>query len=139
MNITGQWAGTIIYGKEYRTHFNKELYFDMDINQENEKISGTTTDTGGFGMSPDKATIIGKMTNNKINFIKQYSSMHSYGSDGKTIVDKSKRGPEINYSGVYNEGENSFIGDWKMTVKVKIFWLIPLKMSASGTWMMKRK
>ena len=49
MNINGKWTGTIIYGKEYRVHQNKEVYFDLDINQDAEKIKGTAIDIGGFG------------------------------------------------------------------------------------------
>ena len=78
MNINGKWTGTIIYGKEYRVHQNKEVYFDLDINQDAEKIKGTAIDIGGFGTNPDPAKIIGTVVDKKINFIKQYASNHTY-------------------------------------------------------------
>jgi len=139
MNKNEKWTGTIIYGKEYKVHQNKELYFDLDLIRDNEKITGTAIDIGGEGASPDPATIKGTIVGEKISFIKQYASLHSYNIKGETTIDKSRKGPEINYTGIYDENEKRYNGHWKMTVTFKILWLIPLNLSASGTWTMKRK
>jgi hypothetical protein len=139
MNITGKWEGTITYGKEYQALQNKELFFDIDILQNNDKITGTSIDTGGVGTSPDSASIKGTMVGNEINFIKQYSSRHSYNRNGQTTIDKSQPGHEIKYTGFYDENKKSFSGSWTITVLNKILWVIPIKFSASGTWLMLKK
>jgi hypothetical protein len=139
MDITGKWKGTIIYGKAYNALHDKKLFFEIDILQDNDKITGTSVDTGGVGTSLDAASIIGTMVENEINFIKQYSSLHSYSRDGQTTIDKSKPGPEIKYTGLYDENKKSFSGSWMMTVVHKILSVIPIKSSASGTWSMRKK
>lgn len=138
MDIQGKWTGTIIYGKEYREYKGKELYFDLEIIQDTEKITGTSIDIGGVGMSPDSAKIIGTFVGTKINFIKQYSSYH-YLDKGKTKVDKSKNGSEIKYSGNYDEHKQLFQGNWILKGRVKLFGFIPIKYSNTGMWSMKRK
>lgn len=138
MNVQGKWTGTIIYGKEYRVHQNKEVYFDLDINQDTDQITGIAMDIGGFATNPDPAKIIGTVVGNGINFIKQYASRHTF-KNGQTVIDKSRPGPEINYTGIYDESSNSFNGNWEITFTFKLFWLIPIRQSGGGTWSMRRK
>ena len=139
MNIQGQWTGTIIYGKGYTDHKNKELYFDLEVLQDNNHITGISIDTGGVGASPDSAKIVGTFANNKIAFIKQYSSWHYY-SEGQIKIDKSISGPKIRYAGSYYERQEIFQGKWiiKGCIK-KMFGLIPIRYRLKGIWTMRRK
>jgi len=139
MEISGHWTGTIIFGKIYKEYQNKELYFDLELIQNNENISGKAIDIGGIAMNPDPAIINGKIVTNKIQFIKQYISHHYY-ENGAVKADKSKKGPEIRYFGTYNESDKTLSGDWEIILKVKLFGIIPIKIShGNGTWNMKRK
>jgi hypothetical protein len=138
MNIEGKWTGTIVYGKEYGKHSNKELFFDLEIIQDSDKISGNAMDIRGAGSSPDPATINGTIDGTSIKFIKQYSSWHYY-YKGATKVDKSRAGSEIHYSGQWMENEQRFKGDWIIYSKVKIFGIFPYKYHCTGTWTMFRK
>ena len=45
-NISGYWTGTITYGRGYKRLHGSVLYFEMNIIQDKETISGTATDTG---------------------------------------------------------------------------------------------
>jgi hypothetical protein len=108
-NISGQWTGIITYGKNYGKNRNKQLYFDLEIQQDGEKINGTAIDIEGVDTSPDSAKISGAFINSQISFIKQYSSLHYY-NKGKTKIDKSRLGNEIYYFGVYNEIEHNLLG-----------------------------
>lgn len=137
-NINGKWTGTIVYGQKYRDHRGKELYFDLDITQENESINGVAFDIGGTGISPDPARISGSFIENSISFIKRYKSQH-YFVKGETVVSKSQPGHEIYYTGVYDETRNTFTGNWEYRVVYKILWLIPYKHVVGGTWNMHRK
>jgi len=140
MDVIGKWTGTIIFGKNYREHQNKALYFDLELTQNNEFITGKATDTGGIGVNPDPALINGKIVADKIQFIKQYESRHYFDNSGNVIIDKSKKGPEISYKGTYNAVDQTFYGNWKIVVKVKIFGIVPILIeNGTGTWRMKRK
>lgn len=140
LNLNGQWTGTIQYGKEYSQHAGKELYFDLELMQYGDEIAGTAYDTGGVGASPDSANILGTYQDNRINFLKQYTSSHYYDRDNSdTKIDRSKKGPIIKYSGFYNDSEKTFTGDWVIRMTVNLFWIIPLPFKNTGTWTMKRK
>jgi hypothetical protein len=137
-NINGKWTGTIIYGQKYLEHSGKELYFDLDITQENESIKGIAIDTGGTGISPDAASISGSFSKNTVSFIKQYKNHHYY-DKGKTVVDESRPGYEIYYTGIYDEAQKTFEGNWEYRVTYKILWIIPYKHVFGGTWNMHRR
>jgi len=139
LNLNGRWTGVIVFGNRYRQLQGKNLYFDLEITQDNNKITGTSIDTGGQGASPDPANIKGTIDDNFISFIKQYSSYHYYDLNGQVIVDRTRLGPEIFYTGLYNETENEFSGDWKLIHKLKLFGITLFKLSATGLWTMKRK
>jgi hypothetical protein len=139
LNLNGRWTGVIVYGYRYRRLQGKNLYFDLEITQDNNEITGTSIDTGGQGVSPDPAKIKGTIHNYFISFIKQYSSYHYSDLNGDVIIDRTRLGSEIFYTGLYNETEKEFSGDWKLIHKAKLFGIIPIKLSATGTWTMKRK
>src|SRR4030095_2739846 len=111
MDIQGEWTGVITYGSEYRKYRDKELFFEMEIVQNADRISGKAIDTGGVGVSPDAAIINGTFKDKKIDFIKQYASLHYY-HNGNTKIDKSRSGFEISYFGEFNEFEQTFVGNW---------------------------
>ncbi|PHR43720.1 MAG: hypothetical protein COA32_15815 [Fluviicola sp.] len=137
MNISGQWIGTLTYGQEYGDLAGKTLRFEMELSQIENKFSGLSKDLDGVGVNPDPAEIKGKLTENEINFVKQYRSLHL--ADKNNSIDKSRKGPKIFYSGRYDEALKEFSGLWKMFVQRKFFGLIPINRHTSGTWEMKRK
>ena len=139
-DLTGMWRGTIVYGNEYRSHKGRELYFEAEIIQQGNEITGMARDTGGTGMSPDPAYISGSYQHPEINFIKQYSSFHYYSAkDGATKTDASQKGPQIKYTGIYNEQSNSFSGSWIIKAVVRFLWLFPVTLKTTGTWTMQRQ
>jgi hypothetical protein len=140
IDLTGHWTGTIIYGKQYSRMAGKELYFDMELIQNDNEIAGTAIDIGGFGMSPDQAYILGSIKDIEINFIKQYASSHFYSSkDGNTKIDKSKKGPRIKYQGIYNPDNDTITGDWQINMTIFLLYVLPIPIKNSGTWTMMRK
>jgi hypothetical protein len=138
MDVQGLWTGTVIYGKEYRNLKGQAMHFEMEIFQTGNRIHGNANDIHGTGTSPDTATIQGEISEKEINFIKQYKSTHYY-NKGTTRLDKSKPGPEIKYSGCFDEKENIFKGEWILHGTFKLLGLIPIKYINTGTWIMKKK
>lgn len=138
LRINAKWTGTIIYGEKYAELKGKELYFEMEIIQSGELITGTSVDIGGIGISPDSAIISGSLKANTISFIKRYNSFH-YFDKGEIVVDKSKLGHEIYYTGLYNETQQTFQGTWEYRLRYKIFLILPRTYILGGTWSMRRK
>ena len=138
MEINGNWTGVIIYGKEYREHENKELFFDAQINQKGNNFSGISTDTAGVGMNSDKAILNGTINDKQIEFIKQYDSYHYYYKE-QIVIDRSRKGPIIQYKGIFDKGDNCFKGEWLIEMRYKLLFFIPLKYKCKGKWEMKRK
>jgi len=137
MDINGFWTGIINLEKGYRKYSNNEIVFDLEINQKGQKFEGVSIDVKGFGINTDPAKIEGELENTRIKFVKQYESLH-YLKGGEKIIDKSRKGPEIYYSGKYNEKEKRFEGEWHMNPKQWIFGIIPMRIKGSGIWQMKR-
>jgi hypothetical protein len=89
------------------------------------------------GLNSEPATITGSIINNKIEFIKQYPTLHFY-EKGETKTDPSQKGKEISYFGSYDIQSHVFTGVWKYSNTKKLLWIIPLK-NPSGKWIMHRK
>jgi len=137
LDISGNWKGQIILGREYGIDEGKTTEFETEINQEDITISGTAIDTKGVGINPYPADIKGTFSKGKINFVKQYRVGH-YVVNQEVKVIKSRKGPEINYTGVFDNTTQSFTGSWEMKVSKIFFGLIPLNKKTSGTWNMKK-
>ena len=137
-DITGHWKGIITYGPEYEDWENKELYFSVDLFQDNDIINGIASDTGGIGVNYDKAKIKGFIENYEISFIKQYDTVTWTDETGE-ITDIEKPGPEINYTGTYNPISNSFEGQWEICILVRQIGDTWLDEVWTGTWTMTRK
>jgi hypothetical protein len=137
-NATGNWTGTITYGKGYTSTRGKELYFDLQLIQQQEFITGIAKDTGGTGMSPDPAEINGTFTANRIRFVKQYATSHYFTENG-TRFNRSQKGHIIHYTGSFDPAKQTFAGEWRINYKTFILWIIPVTRFSGGTWTMKRK
>lgn len=131
-NIAGNWQGALILGNEYQQDAGQEITFDVTINQTGLLINGIAKDTGGIGVNPHPAKILGRFEDNTISFIKQYETAH-YQTDHGTTIDESTKGHLIYYYGIYNN--NTFSGNWTITDFVDGEQMTV----GSGTWTMKQK
>lgn len=140
-SIQGFWTGTVIYGKTSRSLQHAELFFDLEIYQQDTNIMGTAADTGGAGMHPDPAQITGTFDGNQLNFVKQYPTHHFVylEKSSETIIDTLKPGHQIHYTGIYNQQEDAFYGTWCIFGKRRMFGIIPVRYKNTGTWTMHRK
>lgn len=138
-DISGKWKGTIIYGPEYGPQQNKELYFEMKVNQKGNLINAVAKDIGGIGMHEKEAIIKGKFDGKNIDFEKQYPTLHLTSIFGKkTRYKKNKPGAVINYHGTFDKDSKTFSGTWIINSKIKFLFIIPVKLEGSGTWKMKK-
>jgi hypothetical protein len=136
--LTGTWTGIIIYGPEYGDIENEELFFSAELNCTDGIILGTSVDLNEE-YETGTATINGFLKNNLISFIKQYEFDSYYDETGKVIVDKSKKGPEINYQGQYDSIKNTIEGHWEIIYDVRKQGENLLEYVLTGTFRMKKK
>lgn len=139
MNLEGNWVGIIVYGKRYLENEGRELHFDLTISSQNGNIiTGETIDTFGFGKNPYPASIKGTITDNNINFIKQYPFQQYLNENNEFAINKEKKGHKIKYTGYYDNNSNKFKGDWIIFSWVFLFGLIPIRFRSFGTWEMRK-
>lgn len=138
IDLSGTWTGVITYGKEYRSHAGKELFFDMEIAHYRNDIAGSASDTSGFGMNKSPASIRGVFRDDTIRFLKQYQTLNYIDLQGETIVDETVPGPFINYSGLFDPQLETFSGAWFIQSTYYILWIIPVRLKVYGTWVMQR-
>ena len=138
-NISGLWTGTIILGDGYANAKGKNINFMMEIKQDGKTISGTAWDTGGYATNLHPAKITGKFEGNKISFTKQYSA-HHFTINGVLQIDESRPGPEIYYTGKYDNSFDLFDGAWTSEKKQPLFGIRnSSEFVGSGKWLIKRK
>ncbi len=137
---SGHWRGEVVLGKKYQNMEGQKIFFDLEIVQYHNQITGVAVDVGGYGASPDEAAINGTISGNDIQFVKQFVHEHYFLEDGTLFVDKSRPGHLIYHSGNYREESGTFSGVWRNRGKFKLFGLIPIYFNAGeGTWEMERK
>ena len=139
VDVSGIWTGMIIYGNDYRKNSGKKLYFDLELFQNEHEITGKSIDTTGYGVNPLPATIKGTIADDRIRFIKQYPNRHFTDSKGTEHLVYSKKGFKIEYTGTYNDLDNSFHGNWIINGQFKLLGLFTLKFKNTGSWTMTKK
>lgn len=137
-NLTGLWCGSFIYQKGYRKLNGQIVKFEMKLEQNGFKISGTSKDKEGVCLNPDEAIVSGHFENLEISFVKQYPSIHFQDKKGNTVIDNKTQGPLIYYNGKFNELTEKFEGEWILSIRLFIFGIFPKTFIGKGTWEMKR-
>ncbi len=139
-NMIGIWDGEVVYGPAYLDIAGKLLLFEMLITEaDEESFVGISKDIGGVGVSPDEAKISGFAINNTISFIKKYKRFHFFSEEGEILFDDNKKGVEIVYSGIYNEFEKKFEGEWEIVISSEQVGENWLDESCAGTWSIKKR
>jgi len=139
VDLNGKWEGILTLGKRYGKNIGKEIFYNANITQRENKITGITSDISGFGINPEPADIDGEIDEFKISFIKQYRIFHSMTITEKVKLDRTKKGAEIFFTGFFNDDTNSFEGGWSMSMTFKIFFIFPAKTKLTGVWTMKKQ
>lgn len=137
---SGYWKGEIVFGKKYGSKEGTKLFFELELVQYMNQITGVAKDTEGEQVSPDEASINGTISDGEITFVKQYVHSHYLQEDGSLHIDETQPGHLIYYSGNYRKDSNSFAGTWRIKGRFKLFGIIPLSYNGGeGTWEMERK
>ncbi len=139
LKISGTWNGELIYGEEYgpKIHNNK-LFFRLVLEENDGDITGECIDVSGTGVVNEPATINGFIEDDMISFVKQYPACYILNKEGSVETIPEKEPLEMNYSGFYNNENQSFEGDWHMIIEIKQLTFGYAEHAVSGTWSMKK-
>lgn len=137
MYFTGKYACTLWYGKEY-AYQGKELFFDMEIEENDNFFTGIAIDIDGIGVSPDEAKVVGIINGIHIEFDKIYKRRHYSDGNGDTIFEENEGFP-IYYEGTYNDETGYYEGSWEYKVVRRFLFFFTKPVSfGSGTFRLKK-
>lgn len=137
-SLTGKWKGQYTLGPEYETEEGKSVDFILDIKDNKGTITGICIDSETKDYFSEPITVTGFYNSEIISFVKQYPFSYYVDEDGKVIIDRTKKHPEISYTGQYNNQLRHFYGDFELVdyfVEVTDGWL---EWKLTGTWTMER-
>jgi hypothetical protein len=138
VNITGKWVGVITYGEKYQQLSGKQLFFEAELGQHGRNIDGVSVDTGGVGVNPTPAKLIGTLAGRKISFVKNYEAQSHLEKNGEEKIDYTKPGLDIFYSGDIDTTAQIITGIWEYRVKVRLLYIFQMTLKVGGTWKMER-
>jgi hypothetical protein len=139
----GYWIGEYKFDKEVHQKMSgfDSTNFEIEITKvDNCNFSGKVQDDLSTGGTEGIGEIIGKVSGEKIEFIKQMPVMTlMVGKDGiRKKLNKSHR--KIYYQGIFSGDRKSISGKWRFKFGFIWFGLIPIPVTPTkGTWTMKIK
>ncbi len=126
--MTGNWAGTYIYGEGYPDDLvGKSTAFRMSLTETEGIIQGIATD---MEKNVSEAAISGFIENNFLSFVKVY------GRETDEHGDPLRPIPEIHYTG--NFIGNAFEGTWAITWNDIDENGFGVEYTTHGTWQMSK-
>lgn len=139
MDVSGYWTSVLTYGKGYRKLEGQTITCELQLQQVGKAFMGSSQDVNGEGCHPEEATITGQVTlDGEIAFTKKYPCLHSIDRKGELILYPKIDGPEIEFTGNFDQGSNRFSGNWQVSVKVYFLGLIPKNVTSKGEWVMEK-
>lgn len=141
IDISGEWIGSIVYGKQYLTVEGEILFFEIILSRDNDRITGESRDISGKGKNDSVADIIGEFNQESghLDFIKTYEKVARYSHKGQIKSFVKNVNSKIYYTGLFNEKLQKFEGTWKIRRKRKFLFFDFGYSIGEGTWSMKRK
>jgi len=140
---TGHWAGQYKFDKEVHQKMVgfDSTNFDIEITSvDNNSFIGKVQDDLTTGGTEGVGEIVGKISGDKVEFVKQMPIMTLMVDKNGTRKTLNKRHKKIYYSGIFSTDRKTISGEW--TIKLGFIWVgfIPVPvLPMKGTWTMKFK
>jgi len=133
------WKGFFTYYEGYEP-FKKciQVDFDMQISFDEDSFTGICSDSESKHIFEKPADVKGFIDEEKISFIKNYPCLYYKDEDGKIMLDRELKHPEIHYLGYFNENKRNISGTWEMVVYERKHLDYYLEEVISGEFEMKR-
>jgi hypothetical protein len=138
-SLTGKWKGQFTLGENYESEEGESVDFILYLLHNDGVFNGICIDNQVEGLFSEPITVNGFWDNELISFTKQYPFLYYPDEKGKLIIDRSRKHPEISYTGEFDNIQNCYSGEF-----ILIEDSIPLadggylELELSGTWTMKK-
>lgn len=135
-NFSGKWIKQSVYGPHYgKENEGQSMLSELDISDDEGRLSGTGKDTEGHMIQSAPITINGTIRNTAIHFELWYHFHDKVSEDG-IVLRKAEQEPyAVTYDGYYSPFLDVFIGEWKIMREIPGQGIVSM---GSGTWEMKR-
>ena len=139
----GHWIGQYKFDKEGHQKMSgfEATNFEIEITKvDADNFVGKVQDDLSTGGTEGIGKIIGKISGEKIEFIKQMPIMTLLVDKDGTRKTLNKKHPKIYYQGIFSSDRKSISGQWRFKFGVIWFGVIPIPIAPTkGTWAMKLK
>lgn len=110
MNFYGEWTGNYTYGDGYRESIKgRTVDFVIEMEVENGNLKGVSREE-----NKEAATINGFIVDDFIGFVHQYPVKYSLNENGESLVDVTKAGSRVFYTGLFDDKTGRFRGIWRI-------------------------
>ncbi len=133
------WEGYFTYEDGYEVIDQYiDVKFKMELIFNDNSFVGTSTDSESEGFFDKPINVKGFILDNKISFVVNYPYLYYKNEDGKIIIDKKSKHPEIRYFGIYDEITKKYFGTWEMTMYEEEYLGDYIEEIANGEFEIKR-
>jgi len=143
MITTGHWIGQYKYDKAIHQEMNgfERTNFEIEITKvDNNHFTGIVRDDLSTGGTEGIGEITGKISGNRIEFIKQMPVMTLLLDKDLPRKTLNKKHPKIYYRGTFSVDGLSIAGQWRFKIGLTWFGFIPVLLHPTkGTWTMSLK
>ncbi len=111
------WKGFFTYQDGYELIDQYiEVAFTMELTFNDNSFTGISTDSESENVFDKPATVKGFIDENKISFVKNYPCSYYKDENGKIILDRDSKHPDIHYLGFFDKDKKNISGTWEMTI-----------------------
>ena len=110
MIFFGEWRGSYTYGEGYRESIKgRTVDFVIEMEVENGNLKGVSREE-----NKEPATINGFIFDDFIGFVHQYPVKYSLNENGESVIDVTRTGSRVFYSGLFDDKTGRFRGIWRI-------------------------
>jgi hypothetical protein len=111
------WEGIFTYEDGYDE---ADQYIDVNFKMEliftDSSFTGFSTDSESKGLFDKPADVKGFVDDEKISFILNYPCSYYKDDNGRLVLDRESKHPEIHYLGFWDGDKNNVYGTWEMKI-----------------------
>ena len=107
------WKGTFKYDLGDYGH-EREVAFELRVKFKDGKISGIATDSDFVLLSSLPIPVKGFFEGDHISFVTTFPFKYDQDENGKSFINESEKGHDVNYDGYFNPDVNKWTGDWEI-------------------------
>ena len=107
------WKGKFKYDLGDYGH-DREVEFELQVELKDGNFSGIATDPDFAKLSSLQIPVEGTFEGDHISFVTTFPFKYDQDEDGKSFINETENGHDVNYDGYYDPDVNKWTGDWEI-------------------------